>query len=80
MQRPAQLAPTANDGRHADAYEYANLDWSQFGRELRGAPADSAGSLSIFGALEQELALRLEPRKDRVEMTVIDRADKPSED
>jgi uncharacterized protein (TIGR03435 family) len=61
------------------AYEYANLDWAQFGRERGGIPADDASGLSIFGAVQQELGLKLEARKDPVEVLVIDHAEKPSE-
>jgi uncharacterized protein (TIGR03435 family) len=59
-------------------YEYPSLDWEQFRRDLRG-PADDNGATSIFAALQQDLGLKLEPRKDRVEMLCIDHAEKPAE-
>lgn len=59
-------------------YEFANLDWAQFGRNKRAAPLDPEIGESIFTAVQQELGLKLEPRKDAVEVLVIDRAEKPA--
>lgn len=42
------------------------------------APADSSGP-TLFTALQEQLGLKLEPRKAPVEIFVIDRAEKPSE-
>jgi uncharacterized protein (TIGR03435 family) len=43
------------------------------------APADPAGLPSIYAALPQQLGLRLESSKGPVEILVIDRVEKPSE-
>jgi bla regulator protein BlaR1 len=42
------------------------------------SPPDSSG-LSLFTAIQQQLGLRLEARKGPVEMLMIDRVEKPSE-
>lgn len=60
-------------------YEFPNLDWRGFGRERRGLQPDSEDSLSVFAAIQRELGLKLEPRKDSVETLTIDRAEKPTE-
>jgi len=41
-------------------------------------PADGSGP-SLFTALQEQLGLKLEPQKALVEIFVIDRAEKPSE-
>jgi uncharacterized protein (TIGR03435 family) len=41
--------------------------------------ADAASSPSIFDAVQEQLGLRLEPTRGPVEMLVIDRVKKPSE-
>ena len=57
-------------------YEFANLDWRQLGQEHREDPV--GGQASLFAALQEQLGLKLEPRKDLVDVVVIDHADKPS--
>jgi uncharacterized protein (TIGR03435 family) len=42
-------------------------------------PANDANAPSIFTALQEQLGLRLESAKDKVEILVIDSAEKPSE-
>jgi uncharacterized protein (TIGR03435 family) len=44
----------------------------------RAGDVDGANGESIFGALQQQLGLKLEPRKERAEVLVIDHAQKPS--
>jgi uncharacterized protein (TIGR03435 family) len=58
-----------------------DLDWApdggQFGGQGREVPDDSRPSL--FTALQEQLGLKLEPRKMSREIFVIDHAEKPSE-
>jgi uncharacterized protein (TIGR03435 family) len=49
-----------------------------FAVKLEWAPRDPDG-LSIFTALEEQLGLKLEPRKGPVEILVIDHVERPSE-
>ena len=58
-------------------FESPRLDWAQFMRQRR-AEADSDTGLTVFQALQSELGLKLEARKEPVEMLVLDRAEKPS--
>jgi uncharacterized protein (TIGR03435 family) len=58
------------------AYKFADLDWRQLDQErnwVRGVLADS-----VFGAVQDRLGLKLEPREESMEMLVIDRAQMPS--
>ncbi len=52
-------------------YSY-KLDW------INGTPGVDAAAPSLFGALEEQLGLKLEPTKGLSEMIVIDHAEKPS--
>jgi uncharacterized protein (TIGR03435 family) len=61
------------------------LDWTPDERIAFSLPPDAAkaaaesGLPDLFGALPQQLGLKLESRKEPVEVLVIDRAEKPSE-
>lgn len=46
---------------------------------LGGPPPSDASGPSLFTALQEQLGLKLEPQKALVEVLVIDRAEKPSE-
>jgi uncharacterized protein (TIGR03435 family) len=61
------------------------LDWTPDERVAFRLPPDAAkaaaesGLPDLFGALQQQLGLKLEPHKESVEVLVIDHAEKPSE-
>jgi uncharacterized protein (TIGR03435 family) len=61
------------------------LDWTPDERIAFGLPPDAAkaaaesGLPDLFGALQQQLGLKLEAQKGSVEVLVIDHAEKPSE-
>jgi uncharacterized protein (TIGR03435 family) len=44
-----------------------------------GAPTDAVLGPSLFTVLQQELGLKLEPKKEPIEVFIIDKAEKPSE-
>jgi uncharacterized protein (TIGR03435 family) len=52
--------------------------WRMPGAPPLPAPADASGP-SLFTALQEQLGLKLEPQKAPVDILVIDRAEKPSE-
>lgn len=58
------------------AYEYANLNWEQFAEEKRADPM--AAQSSVFAAIREQLGLKLEPRKDPIEVLIIDYVERPS--
>lgn len=47
--------------------------------KLEWTPGDGSDGLSIFAAVEEQLGLKLEPRRGPVTTMVIDRAERPSE-
>jgi uncharacterized protein (TIGR03435 family) len=63
-----------------------NLEWTPDQSQPRGPkesaeplPVDDGAGPTIFTALQEQLGLKLEPRKGPVEILVIDRVEKPSE-
>jgi uncharacterized protein (TIGR03435 family) len=68
-----------------DGFYDLELEWSS-DLGLRQAPPDAAGAgelkadgLSIFTALQEQLGLKLEPRRGPVDVVVIERAEPPTE-
>jgi uncharacterized protein (TIGR03435 family) len=52
------------------------LEWSSDDSQ----PAQDVGAPSLFTAIQEQLGLKLEPQNGPVEMLIIDRVEKPSED
>ena len=55
-----------------------NYDFTLRYVDERNSAAADADAPSIFGALQEQLGLKVETRKGPVEMLVIDHADRPS--
>ncbi len=58
------------------SYEFANLDWPQFAQEKRTDPLSAQAS--VLEAVQDQLGLKLEPRKDSTEVLVLDHVERPS--
>ncbi len=67
---------TGLSGRYDFSLEWAP-DETQFGGEIPAAPAD-AQSPPLFKAVQEQLGLKLEPRKGPVSAIVVDGVDHPS--
>ncbi|HWC98500.1 MAG TPA: TIGR03435 family protein, partial [Candidatus Sulfopaludibacter sp.] len=70
--------PVLDETHLAGRYEFANLDWRAFGIAKRAGTLDTEAGDSIFAALQRELGLKLEPRKDAVPVLVIEHVERPS--
>jgi uncharacterized protein (TIGR03435 family) len=74
---------TGLTGTYAIHLEYAPVGRGGRGLGVAGdggqAPLPDASGPSIFTALQEQLGLKLEPQKARIEILVIDHAEKPSE-
>ncbi len=57
-------------------YEFSSLDWRQLGIEHREDPM--TGMASAMAAVQERLGLKLEPRKEPMDVIVIDHAERPS--
>ena len=66
--------PVLDQTRLSGFYDYKLV----FARDPAAAAAESSAS-SIFAAVQEQLGLKLEPRKGSIEDSVIDHAEKPSE-
>jgi uncharacterized protein (TIGR03435 family) len=73
VRRPV-LDRTGLDGRFDVDLTY----WSEFER-VNGAPAPETGAPSIFTAVQEQLGLRLESTRGPVDVLVIDRVERPTE-
>ena len=81
------LSPRRLDSTGVKGVFDIKLEWTPDESQPRGPkespeplPADDgAGGPSIFTALQEQLGLKLEPRKGPVEILIIDRIEKPSE-
>jgi uncharacterized protein (TIGR03435 family) len=60
------------------AYDFTMEFTSERSRGLSGPPSDDAAP-SLSTALEEQLGLKLEPQKRAMEVLIIDRAERPSE-
>jgi uncharacterized protein (TIGR03435 family) len=49
------------------------LDWKPEGVQDRSQNPDNGSAASIFAAIEEQLGLRLEPRKVSLDVLVVDR-------
>lgn len=82
LQRAILDRPVVDRTRLTGRYDF-DLDWapdeSQFGGDVPAA-RDTAPSLPLFEAIQQELGLRLEATRGSVDAILIDAAQRPSED
>ena len=63
----------------AGTYEF-QIDWAPEAAVSTGtAPTPDPNAVSIFTAVREQLGLRLDSEKQQVDVLVVDRADRPSE-
>ena len=82
LQRAALDRPVADRTGLSGRYDF-DLNWepdeSQFGGALpSAAPGDASGLPDLFTAIQQQLGLKLEAVRGRIEAFVIDHAERPS--
>ena len=81
LQRAILDRPVIDRTGLAGRYDF-ELEWapdeSQFGGEVAAA-TNTAPSLPLLSAIQQELGLRLEPTKAPIDAFVVDTAERPSE-
>jgi uncharacterized protein (TIGR03435 family) len=70
--------PVIDETGLANPYDFT-LEFMSEGRKGPSAPDADPAAPSILVALEEQLGLKLEPRKQPTEILVIDRAERPSE-
>jgi uncharacterized protein (TIGR03435 family) len=63
--------PVMNNTGLTGEYDF-RVEWS-------ADPAKDPSAPSIFTALQEQLGLKLEPAKGPIEVIIVDRAEKPSE-
>lgn len=80
------LGRTVVDGTGLKGIFDVNLEWTPDDSQALQNPADApkppasdGAGLSIFSALQEQLGLKLESQKGPVDVLIIDRAEKPSE-
>lgn len=77
IDRPV-LDETGLSGKYDFQFSLSDVQLG-LGVELNGIPAADSDSASVFTALQDQLGLKLEPRKAPIRVLVIDRVERPSE-
>lgn len=81
LQRAILDRPVVDKTGLSDRYDF-NLEWTpdegQFGGQLPPGPPDT-NRPGLYAALQQQLGLKLEPTKGPVDILVIDRLDRPTQ-
>lgn len=75
-QLTSHVGRTVIDNTGLNGRYKVDLNWAP---DDQAGAGDTANSPSIFTALREQLGLKLEPAKGKVEMLVIDHMDRPSE-
>jgi uncharacterized protein (TIGR03435 family) len=75
------LASPVTDQTGAAGFYSFTLEWTPDTAQAPGpdGAADGYSGPSLFTVLQQQLGLKLEPRKDPIEILAIDRAERPAE-
>ncbi len=86
MQTSVLDRPVVDQTRLPGKFDFT-LKWTpdetQFGGQIPGPPAPAADAAdappNLFDAIQQQLGLKFEPTKTPVDVLVIDKVEKPSE-
>lgn len=81
MQRTVLDRPVVDKTGLTGKYDF-DLEWTpdegQFGGAFKVSPAEDSPKPSLFAAVQQQLGLRFEATRGRVEVMVMDRVERPS--